>query len=209
MHMEFRSYVRSKGTWTYQLLPPLALQAPSVGQPASQVQTDTPVVLYAPNSGLRLEKERWLNYFYLPQNPSSFEKLQFLLLLNCTEDNPLHKISLSSSEVQPFSGCSNWRSNSLSLSLLSFCLLILSWRSKVFHLPRAHLLNISQWEASWSSCQFSLEVRTSNTPTHFNVVHDTTPFLIGTQTHVSRYSNSSICSTLLYVISCSAASCLH
>ena len=34
------------------------LQAPSNGQPASQVQTDTTVVLRAPNSGLRLERER-------------------------------------------------------------------------------------------------------------------------------------------------------
>ena len=85
----------------------------------SQVQTDTTVVLHAPNSGLRLERERGLNYFYLPQKSSSHGKLQFRLLLNCTRDYLLHEISFSSSEDQSFSGCKNRRSDSLSAFFLS------------------------------------------------------------------------------------------
>ncbi len=56
----------------------LAIDAPSNGQPASRVQTDTTVVLKAPNSGLRLERERGLNHYYLPPNFSSSKKVQFL-----------------------------------------------------------------------------------------------------------------------------------
>ena len=111
----FGTLAERKGTWTHQLLPPLVLRAPSNGQLASQGQIDTTVVLHAPNSGLRLERDRGLNYFYLPRNSSSYEKLQFLLLLNWTRYYLLHKISSSSSEDQPFSGCTNWRSDSLSI----------------------------------------------------------------------------------------------
>ncbi len=41
-----------------------------------------------------------------------------------------------------------------------------------------------RWEASWSSSQFSLDMQATATPTHFNVVHDFTPFLTATRTHV-------------------------
>ena len=57
-----------KGAWSHQPLPPLVLRAPSSGQSASQAQTDTRVMLRAPNSGLRLEREGRLNHYYLPQN---------------------------------------------------------------------------------------------------------------------------------------------
>ncbi len=66
-----------KGTWTQQPLPLLMLHAPSNWQLASQVETDTTVVLHAPNSALRLESE--LNHYYLPQNFSKCERLHFLL----------------------------------------------------------------------------------------------------------------------------------
>ena len=120
------------------------IHAPSNGQPASQVRTNTTVVLQAPDNELRLERERGLNCFYLPQNSSSSEKLHFLSLLNCTKDDLLHKISLSKSEDQPFSGCTNWRSDSFSAFFLSSHFLILSSRSNVLHLPRIHLFAISQ-----------------------------------------------------------------
>ncbi len=67
-----------KGTWTHQLLQSLALHARSNGQQTSQVQTDTTVVLHAPSIGLRLERERGLNNLHLPQNSSSYQRLQFL-----------------------------------------------------------------------------------------------------------------------------------
>ncbi len=116
-----------KGTWTHQIPALIVLHATSNGQPADQVQTDTTVVLHAPNSGLRLESERGLNFFILPQNSSSFEKFQFLSLLNCKRDNILQKISLSRSEDQTFCGCTIWRSDSLSLSLSPCFLCVFSF----------------------------------------------------------------------------------
>ncbi len=69
-----------KRTWTHQLLPLLELHAPSNGQPASQVQTDPTVVPHASNSGLRLERERGLNYCLLTKlffNRHNFNSYQF------------------------------------------------------------------------------------------------------------------------------------
>ncbi len=85
-----------KGRWTHQLLPSLVLHAPSNGQPTSQVQTDTTVVLHAPNSGLQLERERGLNNSCLPQSSSSYQRLQFFSI------QKLHKKS-SIAQNQVFS----------------------------------------------------------------------------------------------------------
>ena len=109
-----------KGSWTHQLLPL--------------------VVLHAPNSGLRLEREKRLNYFYLPQKSSSFEKLRLQSLLNCKRDHLLHKISLSKSEDQPFSCCIIWRSDSFSALFLSSLFFIFSSRSKALQSATCTLL---------------------------------------------------------------------
>ena len=120
---------KRKRTWTHQLLPSLVLHASSNGQPASRVQSDTTVVLHVPNSELQLEREWGLNHLYLPQISSLYENLHFLL------PSKLHKKGSHAQELVFVV---------LKISLLSFCLLILSSRSKVLHLPRAYLLNIRQ-----------------------------------------------------------------
>ncbi len=90
------------------------------------------------------KRERGLNYFDLAQISLSFEKLRFLSLLIRTRDNLLPKLGSSSSEDQPFSGCTHWRSDFLSAFYLSSRFLFPSSRSEVLDLPRVRLFNISQ-----------------------------------------------------------------
>ena len=164
-----------KGTRTYQLLPLLVLHAPSNGQPASQVRTDTTVRASRSEQWATIEKRDGTEPLWLTSNFSKFEKLSVSVqLLNCAKDNPLHK-----NESFKF-----WRSSVFWLhnfaKWFSHSVFFLSFRQGqksyiwLVHIPRT--LAKRWWEAPWSSSQFSLDVQTSNTPTHFNVVHDKTQF---------------------------------
>ena len=103
--------------------------------------------------------------------------------------------SFRSSEDQPFSGCTNWRSD-----LLSFCsvsqIVFQGQKFVTFSRSGAHSFKHSQKVMGgvliFISILFGcpdISYTAQVTPTHFNVVHDNTPFLSGTRTHVFRSSS--------------------
>ncbi len=113
-------------------------------------------MLHAPNSGLRLEKERRLNIFYLPQNSSSFEKLS-IPVYHQTAQKYFHCtwINLWCSKDQPFSGCTNWW---MDFSFCSLSALLVFHQGQKSHICLLHSSRTSakRWrEASWSSSQLS------------------------------------------------------
>ena len=179
-----------KGTWTHQPLPSLVLHAPSKGQPASQAQTDTTVVLDAPSSGLRLEREGGLNHYHWPQNSSSFERLWFLYLETAQKIIYCTKSVFQSSEIKHFVVA---QFGEVILFLQILWLLIYSRQGqKIFtrHVPLCRSGDAEHrpkgdgrptdlhFNSLWICSQLL-------PPTHFNVVHDSTPLLTGTRTHAS------------------------
>ncbi len=76
-----------------------------------------------------------LHYFNLPQNSSSFEKLSITVIIKTAQKIIFcTRISFSSSENQPFSGCTNWRSDSLSTFFLS--------SHSSFKIKKSHICNV-------------------------------------------------------------------
>ncbi len=78
----------------------------------------------------------------------------------------------------------------MTLSLLSFCLLTFSFsrQGQKFSICHVHVVSTPAkrwWEDSWFSSRLSSDMQSTVTLTNFNVAHDTTPFLIGTQKHAS------------------------
>ena len=150
-------------------------------------------MLHAPNSGLRLERERGTKLlqltsklFFIRKTFNFCHHQTAQKIICCT------RISSQSSDDQPFSCCTNWASDSLSLSLSLSAFFLSHSHSlvKVKSPPPAtctscHDQPKGDGRQSWSSSQFSLDVQTSSTSTHFNVVYDTTLFLIRTRTHAS------------------------
>ena len=133
-----------------------------------------------------IEKGEGFYYFNLPQNSSSFKKLSVSVIMKTAQEIIYWtKISCSSSENQPLHKLAKWLSLCF-LSVFSFFLLSRQGRkSSLCHVYISWTSVKRWWKASWSSSQFSLDVQTSSTPTHFNVVYDTTAFLTGTRNHVS------------------------
>ena len=122
----------------------------------------------------------WTTFTYL-KTLLHAKDFNFYHSKNCTKDYLLHKIGLfRCSEINRFLVA---QIGEVIFSLRFLGLFILPVKVKnSSHSSRAcpSLVTTKRWwEAPWFPCQFSLVMQTTVTPTHFNVVHDFTPFWLG------------------------------